>query len=33
MYKKAKEIKEEYYCEKCAFELNDDEPLFVINII
>ena len=30
MYKKAKEISEQYYCEKCAFELNDDEPLFVI---
>jgi hypothetical protein len=31
MYKKAKEISEQYYCEKCAFELNDDEPLFVIH--
>ena len=31
IYKKAKEIKEEYYCEKCALELNDDEPLFVIH--
>ena len=31
MYKKAKDIQEQYYCEKCAFELNDDEPLFVIH--
>ena len=31
MYKKAKEIEEQYYCEKCALELNDDEPLFVIH--
>ena len=31
MYKKAKDIQEQYYCEKCALELNDDEPLFVIH--
>jgi hypothetical protein len=31
IYKKAKEIAEQYYCEKCALDLNDDEPLFVIH--